>query len=685
MMRLLGGLKLRGHMMLLIGTVVALAFAVTISFVTVRTRGIVEREALEKSREIAQRYGASSKNELDMALASARTLAVIFEGVIKDREAVDRDALDEMMQQVLRSHTMISGIWCVFEPNMLDGRDADFAGEGWHDASGIYYPYFYRENGTIEAEVNDDYQTADYYQLSRRSGHETVIEPYAEEETGDKLMTSLCVPIKENGRTIGVVGVDIFLQTIHHMIADVTIYETGYLSIISNQGIVVGHPDEDKIGRSIFETDPWITPFRGAIARGDGFGTENYSETAGDDVTRICVPIHIGKTKTPWAVLINVPESNVNAAAHRVMYVTLMITGVSLLLLLGVLFLITRSIVLPLAKGVNLAQIMAGGDLTGRLDIRRHDEIGDLAVALNEMTGSIGSVLTGVRGGMDTLALASSDLSLVSREMAGHADESFKKSDRVQRTAGEINSDIVSIAAAVAQASSNLAMIAVASEEMGSTIDEIARNTEDVRGITGRAVVQAETASEHVTTLGKAAQEIGKVTGVITDISAQTNLLALNATIEAARAGDAGRGFAVVASEIKQLALETAQATRDIDNEISQIQETIAEAVREIGEIAQVNQGVSDIVTTISASVEEQSLTTREVAKNICEASEGMQEVNRKLANSSKAYETLSGDIARISAATGEVSGSSAGVTVSSEKLLKLAEDVRKTVHFFKV
>lgn len=671
--------------MLLIGTVVVLAFTVTISFVTIRTRNLVEHEALDKAREIAHRYGNSSRNSLDVAFESARTLAVTFEGAVKHRETIDRDALDDMLKQVLQANELFSGVWCVFEPNMLDGRDADFTGYKWHDESGIYYPYFYRDGGAIEESYNDDCQTSDYYLLSRRSGHETILDPYLEEETGDNLMTSLCVPIKENGQTIGVVGVDIFLETINTMVSGIKVYETGYLSIVSNEGVVVAHPSKEKIGKSIFETDSWAAPFDKAIASGDGFSTENYSATAGGEVTRICVPLQVGKTTTPWAVLINVPKNNVNATADGLMYVTVLISVVSLMALMGALFFITRTITLPLSKGVRFARIMAGGDFTQELDIHQKDEIGNLSASLNDMTSSLGTVLNDVKSSVDTLTLSSSDLSAISKHMGENAEESFEKSDIVKRAAGEINNDMISIAAATEQASTNLSMISVASEEMSATIREIAQSTENARSITGNAVRQAQDASERVNALGLAAREIGKVTEAITEISEQTNLLALNATIEAARAGDAGKGFAVVAGEIKQLAGQTAQATSEITNEILQIQKIIAETVREMSEIADVNHAVSDIVSGISTSVEEQSVTTNEVAENIAEASQGMQSVNQKLAHSSEAYQCLSRDIDRISESTAEVSGNSLNVTFSAEKLLKLAEDLSQKVSIFKV
>ncbi len=110
---------------------------------------------------------------------------------------------------------------------------------------------------------------------------------------------------------------------------------------------------------------------------------------------------------------------------------------------------------------------------------------------------------------------------------------------------------------------------------------------------------------------------------VITSIAEQTNLLALNATIEAARAGEAGKGFAVVANEVKELAKQTAKATEDIGRKITAIQVDTKGAVEAIGSITDVITKVNDISGTIATAAEEQSATTREMARNVTEAAKG--------------------------------------------------------------
>lgn len=683
--KMLNNLKLRTHMMLSIGTVAFLAFAVTITVVSIRTGRMAEVEAMDKAWETAYRYGNFVKAQLEVSMNTARTLSKTMEGLIKQRENINRDTIDDILIQILQSDDMFTGIWCVFEPNMLDGRDREYANHKWHDKTGIYFPYFFKKDGKIEASNNDDYKTADYYQIPRKRGTETIIEPYIEAETGNTLMTSLCVPVKENGRIIGVVGIDIFLKTLQELVSRIKIYETGYLSILSNDSAYLAHPEAKRIGNSILETDKWAEPYTEAIKSGKGFNTESFSKTVDGYVKRICVPIQIGDTQTPWAVLVNVPKKRVMATARSIMYTTILIGALSLLVLMAVIFFITRSITAPLIKGVDFAQRMSSGDFTQKLDIDQKDEIGMLADALNSMTSNLGTIFRDVRGDVETLHASSTELSEISQHMADGSEETSGKSDKVNNAAHEMNSNMNSVAAASEQALTNLNLVAAATEEMTATINEIANNTESARGITGNAVEQARSASGRVNELGKAAREIGKVTEVITEISEQTNLLALNATIEAARAGVAGKGFAVVAGEIKDLAKQTASATSEIKKEIENIRATISVTIKEIQQISDVNNEINDIVSSIATAVEEQFVTTKEVAENISQASTGFSEVNQNVVQTAAVTQDITKDISEINQAAGEMSNSSSKVMLSAEQLQKLAQRLNEIVKMFKV
>jgi methyl-accepting chemotaxis protein len=167
------------------------------------------------------------------------------------------------------------------------------------------------------------------------------------------------------------------------------------------------------------------------------------------------------------------------------------------------------------------------------------------------------------------------------------------------------------------QNSSNLAAVAAATEEMTASVTEISRQVAEAARAAQDAVERAHATGSTVRGLAEAADQIGDVVRLITDIAGQTNLLALNATIEAARAGDAGKGFAVVASEVKALASQTARATEQISTQITAIQAATGDAVGAVQEVANAIQRVNGVASAIATAVEEQDAVTRDISASV--------------------------------------------------------------------
>jgi len=182
-------------------------------------------------------------------------------------------------------------------------------------------------------------------------------------------------------------------------------------------------------------------------------------------------------------------------------------------------------------------------------------------------------------------------------------------------------------------------------------------------------VAEAETTNQTVQGLAEAASKIGEVVNLINDIAGQTNLLALNATIEAARAGEAGKGFAVVAQEVKNLANQTAKATEEISQQIGSVQAETNDAVGAIEKIRSIIGEVNDIATTISSAVEEQGVSTQEIARNVQQAAKGTQDVNQ--------------NIESVSRAAGETGSAAGQVLNASQEMARQAEGLRGEVDRF--
>ena len=173
------------------------------------------------------------------------------------------------------------------------------------------------------------------------------------------------------------------------------------------------------------------------------------------------------------------------------------------------------------------------------------------------------------------------------------------------------------VATAAAEASINVQSVAMASEELGCSVNEIAHQVLNSSKIATEAVKQAQRTDARIAELSHSASRIGDVVKLITAIAEQTNLLTLNATIEAARAGEAGRGFAIVAQEVKALASQTAKATDEIGTRISDMQRATKESVGAVKEIGGTIARISEISSSVASTVEEQGAATREIARNV--------------------------------------------------------------------
>jgi len=348
---------------------------------------------------------------------------------------------------------------------------------------------------------------------------------------------------------------------------------------------------------------------------------------------------------------------------------------------------ISRKITIPIKHaGEMLKDIAQGeGDLTKRLKVETNDEVGEMADWFNKFIDTIQKIIKDVAQNANQVREASGELFEISKKMTSGAEQTSEKANVVAAAGEEMSSNMSSVAAATEEAATNVNMVATAAEQMIATINEIAQNSEKASNITGDAVVQTQSASNKVNELGSAANEIGKVVETITEISEQVNLLALNATIEAARAGEAGKGFAVVANEIKDLAKQTAEATQEIKGKIGAIQDSTGTTVTEIGQILKVINDVNDIVSSIATAVEEQSVTTKEIAENVVQASQGIQEVNENVAQSSIVAGDIAKDIENVNQASGEMSNSSSHVNMSAEALNRLSEKLNDMVNKFKV
>ena len=226
------------------------------------------------------------------------------------------------------------------------------------------------------------------------------------------------------------------------------------------------------------------------------------------------------------------------------------------------------------------------------------------------------------------------------------------------------------VLSASAQAAENVSTVSRATEELIVSVGEISRQVRESTRIAREAVAQAEKTDSRIAELTRAAARITDVVKLITAIAEQTNLLALNATIEAARAGESGKGFAVVAQEVKALAAQTAKATGEIGLQIAGVQAATQDSVVSIKEIGDTIGRIADIAGVITAAVELQEATTREIATNVRAASGSAAHVAANIAEVNDSAGGITSASTQILASAKSLSQEGSRLTVEMEKLL---------------
>ena len=302
----------------------------------------------------------------------------------------------------------------------------------------------------------------------------------------------------------------------------------------------------------------------------------------------------------------------------------------------------------------SIATDIANGDL--RQDIQPKSERDVLGNAFHKME-ALRQAMSHIMHGSEHVREASKNLNQISVQMASATGEVSEKTHVVSSTSQQISQTVNKVATAV--------------EEFSASIGEISRNTFESAHITKTAVDIARSASAAIIELESHSQEIGEISKVITAITQQTNLLALNAAIEAARAGDLGRGFTVVADEVKTLAKEIAVSAESITHKIEIVQSGSQKAVQAIGEVTKIITKIDDISSAIASSVEQQTATANEIARNISDAAAGSEQVSLAIVD--------------VSTVTSHTSEQAANVEQSAYELTQFADQLQKLVEQFRI
>ncbi|WP_456064524.1 methyl-accepting chemotaxis protein [Halothiobacillus diazotrophicus] len=325
-------------------------------------------------------------------------------------------------------------------------------------------------------------------------------------------------------------------------------------------------------------------------------------------------------------------DAAVVASTHsydRARLLMLIVGGLALLVAFIVAFWITLSITRPLHVAVSVANALAEGDLTGRIDVVTHDETGALLQSMQNMVEKLSRIISEVRGGANALSSAAEEVSATAQSLSQASSEQ---------------------AASVEQTSASM-------EQMSASIDQNTENARVTEGIAAKAASDAVDGGKAVGDTVSAMKTIAEKIGIIDDIAYQTNMLALNAAIEAARAGEHGKGFAVVAAEVRKLA------------ERSQV------AAQEIGEVAKGSVSVAERAGRL----------LDEMVPNINKTSDLVQEIAAASAEQSSAAGQVNTAMIQLSQTTQQNASASEELAATAEEMSGQAEQLQSLVAFFSV
>ena len=511
-----------------------------------------------------------------------------------------REDLSRQIRSSLEANRSLLGVYAVFEPNALDGKDELFIDQeslGSNDKGRFSIYWSQDDKGELSAEAMKEESLNDstpgisgtpynaWYTCPRESKRACLLDPYIDDTAGVKiLMTSIAFPLIQNDKVIGVLGVDISLASLQELStsAHKSLFDgAGHISIISPAGLLAGHSrDSSLLGGKL---DAAFSDQHSEMIRLlAGNRPEVMHHDGALQVLQPLLPIPDAK---PWGVLLEVPEKVLLEPATRLEAqmdeVGTRNTAISLGLglaagVVGILLIwltalgVTRPI---LGVAAMLKNIASGeGDLTRRLEYAKQDELGELASWFNRFLDKLQPIIADVKRSVQDARSTADQSALIASQTSDGMQQQYREVDQVATAFQEMSATAQDVAHNAAQAA-----------EAARTADQASREGMSVIGRTTSTIEllanEMNVAMQEVEGLANSSEKIGSVLEVIRSIAEQTNLLALNAAIEAARAGDAGRGFAVVADEVRNLAHRTQESAQEIEKMIEELQVGSRESV----------------------------------------------------------------------------------------------------------
>ncbi|ABE51795.1 histidine kinase dimerization/phosphoacceptor domain -containing protein [Methanococcoides burtonii] len=337
---------------------------IVITTVTEQEEQLAYHDSIQNAKSFANYYNADMKANM----AVAQTLAAL----LVRYDNADRDEINSMLEELLLENPDLLASYVAFEPNAFDGKDAEFINaDTAHDETGRFIPYWNKIGGEMFVEPLVDYDTLDYYQLTKQLEQDIITEPYLYQGA---LIVSYDAPIVRDGEFIGIGGVDVELNYVDETVSSVKAFDTGYLFMVSNTGVLLSHPTrKDWIGmKSMTEFEiPMIEIVTEDINNGIGGHIDTIDPLTGKEVVMFYEPIETGK----FAIVLVVPTEEMLAGVESLRSTLITIYTFSIIFMGAMAYLIAASFTDRINEIVVDFKKISGAAIKGDLNARANTDV----------------------------------------------------------------------------------------------------------------------------------------------------------------------------------------------------------------------------------------------------------------------------------------------------------------------